>query len=42
MSFPLYSDFFKWNRELIEDDWNDGKQYVAKLKKKGDGVVSSI
>ena len=35
-----YKDFFKWNRELFEDDWNDGKGYVAKLKAKSSGVVS--
>jgi|DEB0MinimDraft_12_1074336.scaffolds.fasta_scaffold06633_6 hypothetical protein len=33
--FEDYSDLFKWNRCLMEDDWNDGKQYVLKIKNKG-------
>lgn len=42
MSFDNFKDFFKWNREIVEDDWNDGKLYVAKFKTKASGVVSSI
>ena len=42
MSFDNFADFFKQNRELLDDDWNDGKLYVAKLKTKAKGVVSSI
>lgn len=25
---------FEWNRGLMEDDWNDGQQYVVKMKNK--------
>jgi len=25
---------FDWNRGLMEDDWNDGQQYVFKMKNK--------
>jgi hypothetical protein len=34
-SFEDYGDLFKWNRCLMEDDWNDGQQYVLKIKNKG-------
>ena len=40
MSIPAYRDLFSWNRELFEDDWNDGKLYTIKLKNKGKGMVS--
>lgn len=40
MSIPAYRDLFSWNREVFEDDWNDGKLYTIKLKNKGKGMVS--
>ena len=32
---------FDWNRGLMDDDWNDGQQYVFKMKNKSaSGQVS--
>lgn len=36
MSFENYNDLFKWNKNLMEDDWNDGQHLVIKAKGKGD------
>ena len=36
MSFENYNDLFKWNKNLMEDDWNDGQHLVVKAKQKGD------
>ena len=33
--FEDYADLFKWNRCLMEEDWNDGQQYTLKIKNKG-------
>jgi len=34
--FTEYRDIFKWNKQLMEDDWNDGQAYVVKHVMKGD------
>jgi len=32
--FDNFADLFKWNRSLMEDDWNDGQHLVIKDKRK--------
>jgi hypothetical protein len=32
--FQDFNDLFDWNRCLMDDDYNDGQQYVIKHKKK--------
>ena len=32
--FDSWDDLFKWNRSLMEDDWNDGQHLVIKDKRK--------
>lgn len=41
--FCEYRDLFKWNKQLMEDDWNDGQAYVLKLTQKygSDELVST-
>ena len=39
--FCEYRDLFKWNKNLMEDDWNDGQAYVLKHTVKGNDTVSS-
>ena len=39
--FCEYRDLFKWNKQLMEDDWNDGQTYVLKTVHKGKGTVST-
>lgn len=36
--FCEYRDLFKWNKQLMEDDWNDGQTYVLKTVHKGKGT----
>jgi len=31
--FATFKDMFKWNKQLMEDDFNDGKLYTLKHKK---------
>ena len=38
--FEDFGDMFNWNRELFEDDYNDGQKLVVKHKKKVNGAVS--
>jgi len=35
--FVKFGDMFKWNKNLMEDDFNEGKLYTVKHKKKLDG-----
>jgi len=37
MDLPAYRDLFKWNKNLMEDDWNDGQHIVIKNKAKKNG-----
>lgn len=37
-----WDDLFKFNKEILEDDWNDGSQLVFKNKIKGDNNVSNL
>lgn len=37
MEFENFDDLFKWNKNLMEDDWNDGQHLVIKAKNKGPG-----
>ena len=39
-NFVEYKDMFKWNKGLMEDDWNDGQAYVVKTAHKGGDCVS--
>ena len=39
--FCEYRDLFKWNKALMEDDWNDGQTYVLKTVNKGPGGTVS-
>lgn len=32
--FVAWRDFFKWNKTLMEDEFNSGKAYTVKHKKK--------
>lgn len=32
---------FDWNRNLMEDDWNDGQHMVVKMKNKSSGGTVS-
>lgn len=32
--FCEYRDMFKWNKNVMEDDWNDGQAYMVKLATK--------
>ena len=34
MEFENFGDLFKWNRCLMEDDWNDGQHLTIKAKNK--------
>ena len=34
--FGAYRDLFKFNKTLMEDDYNDGQAYTLKLTNKGD------
>lgn len=34
--FCEYRDLFKWNKQLMEDDWNDGQAYTVKHTLKGE------
>jgi len=34
--FCEYRDIFKWNKQLMEDDWNDGQAYTVKHTLKGE------
>ena len=36
--FEDWRNLFGYNRELFEEDWNDGKLYTVKMKNKGQGV----
>lgn len=36
--FCEYRDLFKWNKQLMEDDWNDGQTYVVKMVNKKAGA----
>jgi hypothetical protein len=38
--FCEYRDLFKWNKGLMEDDWNDGQAYVVKTVNKSKDCVS--
>ena len=31
--FATFKDMFKWNKQLFEDDFNEGKLYTVKHKK---------
>lgn len=33
--FCEWRDLYKWNKQLMEDDWNDGQQYFVKYTQKG-------
>lgn len=37
--FVEYRDLFKWNKDLMEEDWNDGQAYVVKHTTKGAGAT---
>lgn len=39
--FVAYRDFFKWNKQLMEDDYNDGQLYTLKMTNKTEGGVES-
>lgn len=39
--FCEFRDLFKWNKQLMEDDWNDGQAYFLKTVHKGGDAVSS-
>lgn len=32
-TFSSFKDMFKWNKQLFEDDFNEGKLYTVKHKK---------
>jgi hypothetical protein len=34
MALPIFKDLFKFNKTLMEDDWNDGQHLVIKNKVK--------
>jgi len=36
--FQDFNDLFDFNRELMDDDYNDGQLYVVKHKKKAGSV----
>ena len=38
--FCEFRDLFKWNKQLMEDDWNDGQAYFLKTVNKGGDAVS--
>lgn len=38
--FVEMRDLFKWNKQLMEDDWNDGQAYVVKATTKSGDAVS--
>ena len=38
--FCEYRDLFKWNKNVMEDDWNDGQAYMLKLAMKNGPAVS--
>ena len=40
--FCEYRDLFKWNKQLMEDDWNDGQTYVLKTVNKASDKTVSI
>ena len=40
--FEDFGDLFNWNKELFEDDYNDGQKFVVKHKKKVGSTVSII
>jgi len=40
--FCEYRDLFKWNKQIMEDDWNDGQTYVLKTTSKcGDAELTN-
>ena len=39
--FVEYRDQFKWNKQLMEDDWNDGQAWVVKTTTKAVDCVST-
>ena len=41
MEFKEWKDMLDFNRKLMEDDWNDGKQYVFKTKHKAGDIVGT-
>lgn len=38
--FCEYRDIFKWNKQLMEDDYNDGQSYFLKTVNKSKEFVS--
>lgn len=38
--FCEFRDLFKWNKQLMEDDYNDGQAYFLKTVHKGGDAVS--
>ena len=38
--FCEFRDLFKWNKQLMEDDYNDGQAYFLKTVHKGGEAVS--
>lgn len=41
-TFTTFKDMFKWNKQLMDDDFNAGKAYTVKHKKDLDGGKSEI
>jgi len=41
-NFAKWEDLHDYNRKLMEDDWNEGSNYVLKLKYKAAGGNVSI
>ena len=40
--FCEYRDMFKFNKNVMEDDWNDGQAYMVKLATKNGPAVSNL
>ena len=40
--FEDFKDMFSFNREMFEDDYNDGQKYMVKHKKKAGSTVSIV
>jgi hypothetical protein len=42
MKLENWGDLFKYNKELLDDDYNHGQSFVLKTKSKGqDGITVS-